>query len=48
MVVLVLVLEVLMNHVGLDDKDTMGSSVESFDGMTYGKTCGFIAKKSRE
>ena len=37
MVVLVLVLEVLMNHVGLDDEDTMGSSVGSFDNMTYGK-----------
>ena len=35
MVVLVLVLEVLINHVGIDEKDTMGSSVESFDGITY-------------
>ena len=43
MVMLVLKLEVLMNHIGLDDEDTLGSSVESFDGMTYKKkTCEFI------
>ena len=37
MVVLVLELEVIMNHIGINDKDMMGSSVGSFDGMTYGK-----------
>ena len=37
MVVLVLGLEVLINHIGIDDEDTLGSSVVSFDGMTYGK-----------
>ena len=36
MVVLVLGLEVLMNHIGLKDENTMGSSVGYFDGMTYG------------
>ena len=30
-------LEVLMNHIGLDDEYTLGSYVGSFDGMTYGK-----------
>ena len=35
MVMLVLKLEVLMNYIRLDDEDTLGSSVESFDGMTY-------------
>ena len=30
-------LEVLMNHIGIDDKDTLSSSVGYFDGMTYGK-----------
>ena len=35
MVVLVLVLEVLINHIRLDDEDTRGSSVESFYSMTY-------------
>ena len=36
MVVLVLVLglEVLMNHIGLYDEDNMCSSIGSFDGMT--------------
>ena len=37
MVVLVLGLEVPMNHIGINDEDTMGSSVGSFDGMTYEK-----------
>ena len=36
-VVLVLGLELLMNHIGIDDQDTMGSSVGSFDGMNYAK-----------
>ena len=35
-VVLVLVFEVIMNHIGLDDEYTIGFSVQSFDGMTYG------------
>ena len=30
-------LEVLTNHIGLDDEGTMGSSVGSFDDITYGK-----------
>ena len=46
MVVLVLGLEVLMNHIGLDGEDMLGSSVGSFDGMTYEKKCGFISRKS--
>ena len=37
MVVLALGLEVLMNHIGLDDKNTLGSSIGYFDGMTYEK-----------
>ena len=37
MVMMVLKLEVLMNYIRLDDEDTLGSSVESFDGMTYKK-----------
>ena len=37
MVVVVLGLEVLMNHIGIDEEDTLGSSVGSFDGITYGK-----------
>ena len=37
MVVLVLGLEVMINHIGINDKDTMGSSVGSFDGTTHGK-----------
>ena len=36
-VVLVLGLEILMNHIGLNDEDTMGCSFGSFDGMTYEK-----------
>ena len=37
MVIMVLVLEVLMNHIGIDDEDTLGYSVGSVDGMTYEK-----------
>ena len=37
MVVLVLRLEVLTNHIGLDDEDPLVSSIGSFDGMNYGK-----------
>ena len=37
MVVLVLGLEVLTNQIGLDEEDTLGYSVGSFDGLTYGK-----------
>ena len=36
MVVMVLGLEVLTNHIGIDYEGTMGSSIGSFDGMTYG------------
>ena len=39
---MVLMLEVLMNHIGSDDEDMLGSNGGSFDGMTYGKTCGLI------
>ena len=35
-VVLVLVLEVLMNSIGIDEEYTLGSSVRSSDGITYG------------
>ena len=35
MVVLVMGLDMLMNHIGLDEEDTMGSSV----GSSYGITC---------
>ena len=35
MVVLVMGLDILMNHIGLDEEDTMGSSV----GSSYGITC---------
>ena len=45
MVVLVLVLGVLMNQIGIDEEDILGCSIGSFDGMTYEKTCGFIARK---
>ena len=34
--VLVMGLEVLTNHIGLDDEGTIGSSVGSFDDITYG------------
>ena len=37
MVVLVLGLKFLMNHTWHDDEDTLGSSVGSFDVMTYGR-----------
>ena len=37
MVVLVLGLEVIINHIGIDEEDKMGSSVGSFDGTTNGK-----------
>ena len=36
-VVLVLGLEVIINHIGIDEEDTMGSSVGSFDCTTNGK-----------
>ena len=36
-VVLVLGLEILMNHIGLNGEDTMSCSFGSFDGMTYEK-----------
>ena len=48
MVVLVLGLGVLMNNIRLDEEDTLGYSVDSFDSMTCGKTCGFISRKSLE
>ena len=35
--VVVLVLKVLTNYVGIDEEDTMGSSVGSFDSITYEK-----------
>ena len=37
MAVLVLGLGVIINHIGIDEEDTMGSSVGSFDGTTHGK-----------
>ena len=37
MVVLVLGLEVMINHIGINDKDMTGSSVGSFDGTTHVK-----------
>ena len=37
MVVLILGLELIMNHIGLDEEDMLVSSVGSFDGITYGK-----------
>ena len=36
-VVLVLGLEVIINHIGINEEDTMGSSVGSFDGTTHRK-----------
>ena len=48
MVVLFLGLEVLMDHIGLDEEDTLGSSIESYNSITYEKTCGFISRKSLE
>ena len=48
MVVLVLGLKLLINHIGIDDEDTMGSSVGSFGGMTYVKNlCVRLQKISR-
>ena len=35
--VLIFRLEVLMNHIGLNEEDTQGYYVGSFDGMTYGE-----------
>ena len=46
--VLVMLLGVLMNHIGIYDKDILGSSVESFDGINDKKACGFIAGKYHE
>ena len=37
MVVLVLGLEVPMNHIGIEYEGTIGTSVRSFDGMNDGK-----------
>ena len=37
MMMMVLGLEELMNHIGLDGEDKLSSSVGSFDGMTYEK-----------
>ena len=37
MVVLVVGLEVIINHIGINDEDMMGSSVGYFDGTTHGK-----------
>ena len=37
MMVLVLGLEFIMNHIGIADEYTMGSSVGSFGGTTHGK-----------
>ena len=43
--VLVLGLEVLINHISLNGKYKMGYYVGSFDGMTYGKkNGGFVSK----
>ena len=43
MVVLVLGLEGLVNHIGIDEEDTLDSSFDSSDVITYRKTCGFIS-----
>ena len=48
MVVLVLGLEVLTNHIGIDEEDTLGYSVGSYDGITYEKSSWFIAEKYLE
>ena len=37
MALLILGLEVIINHIGIYEEDTMGSSVGSFDGTTNGK-----------
>ena len=34
-----------MNHLGLDYGDILGSSIGSLDGITYEKTCGFVARQ---
>ena len=36
-VVLFMGLGVLMNHIGIGEEDTLGSSVGSSDGIAYGK-----------
>ena len=44
---MVLGLEVLMNNIGIDEEDMLGSSVGSFDGVTYGrKPLGFVLEIS--
>ena len=48
MVVLVMGLEVLTKHIGLDNEDKLGYDVGSFDGMTNEKICRSIARKSLE
>ena len=35
MLVLILEMEVLINHIGIDEEDTLGSSVGSSDGITH-------------
>ena len=40
MVVLVMGLEVLTKHIGLDNEDKLGYDVGSFDGMTNEKSVG--------
>ena len=45
MMVLVLGSEGLMEHIGIDEEDTLGYSVDSSDGITYEEKCGFIAGK---
>ena len=45
MVGMFLGLEVLMNHIGINDEYILGYSVGSFDGITYGKIYGFICRK---
>ena len=48
MAVVVLGLEVLIKPIGIDEEYNMGSSVGSFDGINYGKTCGLIYGESFE
>ena len=38
----------LINNIWIYDKDMLGSSFGSFDGLTYEKKCGFISIKYRE
>ena len=40
--------EMLTSHIDIDEEYTLGSSVGSFDGITYGKPCGFTAGKYLE